>query len=188
MPPVVRFTRESVLNAAYSLVRREGPSTLNARAVARELGGSTQPIFRLFTGMEELRNEVIRLADVSCRRTMHDVYTQSQNGYLPVCMAYMIFAREEPQLFKLLFMQDRNEHASHMIYDHSWGVEVITASASVDSATASRIYDLTWFHVHGMAVCIATKYTTNTDDASLYQMLTNQYNAAMACLGLPSAT
>lgn len=184
MPPVVRFTRDSVLNAAYSLVRREGPATLNARAVARELGGSTQPIFRLFTGMDELRREVIRLADVSCRNSMHDVFTQSQNGYLSVCMAYLIFAREEPQLFKLLFMQDRDEQASHKIYDHSWGVNVIASSAGVDNETASRIYDLTWYHVHGMAVCIATKYNTDTDDAHLCQMLKAQYNAALASLGL----
>ena len=39
MPPSVRFSREAVLNAAYQLVRREGPSALNARAVAKELGG-----------------------------------------------------------------------------------------------------------------------------------------------------
>ena len=43
MPPSVRFSREAVLNAAYQLVRREGPNAINARAVARELGGSTQP-------------------------------------------------------------------------------------------------------------------------------------------------
>ena len=61
MPPAIRFTRESVLKAAFELVRREGPSALNARAVARELGGSTQPIFRLFSGMDELRFDIIEI-------------------------------------------------------------------------------------------------------------------------------
>ena len=42
-------------SASVSLVRREGPDALNARAVARELGGSTQPIFRLFSGRMERR-------------------------------------------------------------------------------------------------------------------------------------
>ena len=62
MPPSVRFSKDAVLNAAYQLVRREGPDALNARAVARELGGSTQPIFRLFSGMEELKQAVVELA------------------------------------------------------------------------------------------------------------------------------
>ena len=48
-----------MLNAAYQLIRREGPGALNARAVAKELGGSTQPIFRLFSGMDELQKAVI---------------------------------------------------------------------------------------------------------------------------------
>jgi galactokinase len=39
MPPTIRFTRDAVLNAAYQLIRREGPGALNARAVAKELGG-----------------------------------------------------------------------------------------------------------------------------------------------------
>ena len=55
MPPSVRFSREAVLNAGYQLIRREGPAALNARSVAKELGGSTQPIFRLFTNMDDLK-------------------------------------------------------------------------------------------------------------------------------------
>ena len=40
-------------------MRREGIEALNARAIAKELGGSTQPIFRLFTNMEDLHRELI---------------------------------------------------------------------------------------------------------------------------------
>ena len=72
MPPVIRFTKEAVLNAAYQLVRREGPAALNARAVAKELGGSTQPIFRAYTGMDELQSDVIRLADDVIRTSMRE--------------------------------------------------------------------------------------------------------------------
>ena len=59
MPPTVRFTRDAVLHAACQLMRREGMEALNARAIAKELGGSTQPIFRLFTNMEDLHRELI---------------------------------------------------------------------------------------------------------------------------------
>ncbi len=39
MPPTVRFTRDAVLHAACQLMRREGMEALNARAIAKELGG-----------------------------------------------------------------------------------------------------------------------------------------------------
>ena len=70
MPPTIRFNRDAVLNAAYHLIRREGPHALNARSVAKELGGSTQPIFRLFSGMEELHNAVNGGGEKSPARTV----------------------------------------------------------------------------------------------------------------------
>ena len=45
MPPTVRFTRDAVLHAACQLMRREGMEALNARAIAKELGGSASGIF-----------------------------------------------------------------------------------------------------------------------------------------------
>ena len=136
MPPAIRFTREAVLNAAYELVRREGPSALNARAVARELGGSTQPIFRLFSGMDELRLEIIRLADESICRRMSENASQSRNAYLSICMTYLLFARDEPQLFKLLFMRDRSSDGSLTDFNISWGIPLIENSVQVDVDTA----------------------------------------------------
>ncbi len=55
MPRPQRYDRETILEAAFALVRRSGMEALCARAVARELGCSTQPIFRTFASMDDLR-------------------------------------------------------------------------------------------------------------------------------------
>ena len=80
MPPIARFSREDVLHAAYELVRREGPNALNARALAKEMNCSTQPIFRLFSGMDELMTEVKRLADETICGRMRSQADDSCNG------------------------------------------------------------------------------------------------------------
>lgn len=185
MPPAIRFSREAVLNAAYQLVRREGPSALNARAVAKELGGSTQPIFRLFSGMEELHTEVIRLADASCRSYMRDRAAQSKSPYLSVCMSYLLFARDEPELFKLLFMRDRSsDNADGIEYKHEWGFPVIEASVGVDRETAKLLYERSFFYAHGLAVCIATKYMPCMDESQMEALLAQNLCAAAAQLGV----
>lgn len=189
MPPAIRFSREAVLNAAYQLVRREGPSALNARAVAKELGGSTQPIFRLFSGMDELRCEVISLADAECRTKMRERALNSSAPYLSVCMSHLLFARDEPQLFKLLFMRDRVSDGSCSLgYSHEWGFPIIEDTLGVDRETAIAMYERTFFYAHGLAVCIATKYMPCLEESKMEEMLAQNLSASAAQLGvkLPS--
>ena len=62
MPPKVRFTREAVTDAAFALVRAQGQEALNARAIARQLGCSTQPLYRTMPGMDALRAAVMEKA------------------------------------------------------------------------------------------------------------------------------
>lgn len=188
MPPAIRFNRESVLNAAYELVRREGPAALNARAVAKELGGSTQPIFRLFSGMDELRAEVIALADKRICAIMHERAQTADNPYLSVCFSYLLFARDEPQLFKLLFMRDRVTDGSFgREYKHSWGFHLIENSVKVDRETAVKLYERSFFYAHGLAVCIATKYMPCMTEEEMQSLLNESLRAASVQLGLVSA-
>ena len=185
MPPVIRFTKEAVLNAAYQLVRREGPAALNARAVAKELGGSTQPIFRAYSGMDELQSDVIRLADEVIRTSMRERAASSKSPYLAVCMSYLLFAREEPELFKLLFMRDRsNDYADGIAYTHEWGFPMIEASVGVDRETAKLLYERSFFYAHGLAVCIATKYMPCMDEERMEALLAENLEAAAAHLGI----
>ena len=45
MAPRNKFTREEMIEAALRVVQKKGSSALTARAIADELGVSTQPIF-----------------------------------------------------------------------------------------------------------------------------------------------
>ena len=185
MPPIVRITREAVLEAASRLVRREGPAALNARAVAKELGSSTQPIFRLFSGMEELRSEIIRITDERLCELMGRNAANSPNPYISVCMTYLRFSRDEPQFFKLLFMRDRvSEGSIGREYKHDWGFPVIEASFGVDRETAVKLYERTFFYTHGIAVCFATKYMPCMSEDRMETLVTENLHDAAAQLGI----
>ena len=58
MPPTKRFQRDEIIDTAYKIVEKEGFTSVNARRIAKELGGSVQPIYHNFATMEELNKEV----------------------------------------------------------------------------------------------------------------------------------
>ena len=171
MPPIVRFSREAVLNAAYQLIRREGPHALNARAVAKELGGSTQPIFRLFSGMEELKQAVTELALTTWKDCLRERLLGSAFPYLTIGMSFLLFARDEPELFKLLFMRDRVSDGSCTDYNVNWGIPLIEDSVKVDIETARKLYERNWLYCYGLAVSIATKYIPCMSECTMRQLL-----------------
>ena len=171
MPPSVRFRREAVLNAAYQLIRREGPAALNARSVAKELGGSTQPIFRLFTNMDDLKASVIEQALQDWKNKLRMRMQDSAFPYLSIGMSYLIFARDEPELFKLLFMRDRVSDGSCRDYNVDFGIPLIEHAVGVDVSTARQLYERNWLYCHGLAVAIATKYIPCISECDMRQLL-----------------
>jgi len=185
MPPTVRFTRDAVLHAACQLMRREGMEALNARAIAKELGGSTQPIFRLFTNMEDLRRELILYVARQFQAHAEADMAQSDSPYIQLCTTYLLYGRDEPELFKLLFMRDRvseGQYSDQTNFDLVFNI--IKKETPLDDETAMRFFERTWLFIHGLAVCIATKYIPCQDERYLISMVKEAYNAAVKMMNL----
>lgn len=53
-----QITKQMILDGAFDLVRTQGIEMLTARKLAAHISCSTQPIFRVYTNMEELSGEV----------------------------------------------------------------------------------------------------------------------------------
>lgn len=185
MPPTVRFTRDAVLHAACQLMRREGIEALNARAIAKELGGSTQPIFRLFTNMEDLHRELILYVARQFQAHAEADMAQSDSPYIQLCTTYLLYGRDEPELFKLLFMRDRvsdGQYSDQTNFDLVFNI--IKKETPLDDETALRFFERTWLFIHGLAVCIATKYIPCQDESYLISMVKEAYNAAVKMMKL----
>ena len=103
MPPKIRITKEEIVKAAFEIVREKGALAVNARTVASVLNCSTQPVFSNFATMDELRLAVVEKADQLCQEYVRQETERGQYpAYKASGMAYIRFAKEEKELFKLL--------------------------------------------------------------------------------------
>lgn len=176
MPPKFRFTREEILNSAVNVVRKNGISGLTARALASELGSSVKPIFGLFQNMEEVQCEVIKSANA-----LYQSYLQRavlENKYPPykaTGIGYIRFAKEEKELFKLLFMRDRtNEKIEDDREIFRPQLDMIMKNLNISENDAFLLHLELWLYVHGIATTLATSYL-DWDMEFISQSLTDVY-------------
>lgn len=176
MPPKIKITADDIINAAVSIVCTSGIEGLNARALAAQLNCSTQPIFRDFCSMEEIKQAVLKRANEIYTDYIHNA--MRQNDYPPYKasgMAYIRFAKEEPRLFRLLFMRDRtNEPIPEKDSLTDELNSLIMQNTGIDENSAYSLQIEMWLFVHGIATMAATGYLNITEtDAS--DMLTHAY-------------
>ena len=103
MPPKVKFQKEEIVRAALNIARAQGIDAVTSREVARELGVSTRPIFTYYETMDQLRRDVFELAKQQYRAYIERGLAEPI-PFLGVGRQYIRFAREEPELYKLLFL------------------------------------------------------------------------------------
>ena len=176
MPPKVKITKEDIIRTAVDLVRQRGIDAINARAIATALSCSTQPIFSNFATMDELLYDVLGAAQQCCIEYMErEVASGRYPAYKANGMAYIRFAKEENELFKLLYMRDRRTETfaeNRTLTDQM--------EALVQQYTGLEGDDIALFHlemwacVHGIAVMFATSYL-DLDWELVSKMITDVY-------------
>lgn len=179
MPPKAKFTKEQVVTAALSVVERDGASALTARTLGAELGSSARPIFTVFDGMDDV------LAAV--KAAAHGVYAgyvekglSESIAFKGVGTAYIRFAAERTQLFKLLFMSGNGEaHDTGRVLDEIDGCADKIRTSIVDGYGASReladkLYMHLWIYTHGIATLIATGVCKFTE-REISEMMTDVF-------------
>ncbi len=159
MPPKVKISKEDIVKTAVALVRASGEGAINARAIAAALNCSTQPVFSNFATMEALREATIAAA---CDCYLNFLKKEADSGRYPPYksfgMAYIRFAKEEKELFKLLFMRDRTGEEMSFSPDFEESVEMIMAANGVSVETARHMHLEMWTCVHGIGTMLATSF------------------------------
>lgn len=185
MPPKVKTTKEDIINAAIDIVRKNGAEVLNARTIAALLRCSTQPIFSNFATMDELRLAVVEAADILCGEY---IQKEVENGKFPVYkasgMAYIRFAKEEKELFKLLYMRDRSNEPPHKESGINDKMNAIVQTNTGLSEKEAGLFHLEmWAYVHGIAAMFATGFF-NLEWELVSKMLTDSYQGLRKQYGM----
>lgn len=176
MPPKFRFKREEIIDAALELTRESGISAVTARGLADRLHCSVKPIFGLFKNMEEVKQEVLAAVNRLYQKTMEEEMAKgTEPPYKASGMSYIRFAREEKELFKLLFMRDRSgETIEEDRESIAPLLALIQENLGISEDAAYRFHLAMWIYVHGIATMAATSYL-NWDDGFISKMITDAY-------------
>ena len=176
MPPKFKFTKEEITDAALNVTRKNGISGLTARALATELGCSVKPIFGLFKNMEEVGQEVLAASDLLYQNYLREDMAKGKYPlYKASGMAYIRFAKEERELFKLLFMRDRSrEKIEENKEEIRPLMQLIQQNLGISEDEAYLFHLEMWLYVHGIATMIATSYL-DWDDEFISRVLTDAY-------------
>lgn len=166
MPPSVKFTKDEIIDAALAITREKGIDAVTAREVAKGLGVSTRPIFTHYESMDELRRDVRERAK-GCYRDYIERGLREPIPFLGVGQSYIRFAREEPQLYRLIFLTKPDEAGGG-------AMEALSLSQDLARESIMRVYHMSafgadcyfrdlWLVVFSFATMIVTDECTLTD-------------------------
>ena len=190
MPPKVKFEKESIVNAAYEIVRKNGWQDLSARSIAEELKSSTRPIYSHLKSMNNLEEAVVKKAMELLEEYIRTPRTGDR--WLDQGYGYVLFARREKYLFKAIFDEKYNH------FYKRFSAEIFTKlgedlSDDPDFKVLSEEHQtnmrkVRWVYVHGLASLLADsfefdEYKTEEELADLIKIVnTLIYKGAMAML------
>lgn len=183
MPPKPKFTRDEIVAAALDMVSEQGMEALTARDLGQRLGSSARPIFTVFENMEAVQIEVRKAA----MRRFND-YTNKGVHYTPAFkqfgMQMILFAKEEPKLFQLLFMTENEKAKSFEDIFEELGdmsklcIEVIIKDYQLSEQDAMQLFKHVWIHTFGIGALCAAK-VCDFDKKEVSEMLTESFIGMM---------
>lgn len=163
MASSVTFTKEEIVNKATAIVASTGWDSLNARGLAKELGMSTKPIYRMFEGMEEVK----KLVYENIYRFYDEFVTSridKEKALITLCVAYVEFAQEHRNLFKTLFLSNNLSWKSiDSVLDEKWNQSAIINLVNKHDYTfenAKILFMHIWLYSNGLATLLATNDMT----------------------------
>jgi AcrR family transcriptional regulator len=174
------ITQEEIVNAAFKITVKEGFDQITSRKLAGAAGCSTQPIFRIYDNMDELKKDVldkaIKYFEDFCRgrEKKHDT------PFIDLGISYICFAQQHSNLFKLLFVSNDVKEAKSM-YDIVNGseeniVKEVSRAREQGVQNAEHLFMKMWIFIHG-AGCMAVTGDYDLEEADSVAMLKSAYEA-----------
>ena len=170
MAPKVKFQKEEIIEAALKVAAEKGIGAVTAREVALTLGVSTRPIFTYYETMDQLRSDVYELAKENYR-----VYVERGLSepipFMGVWRQYLRFAREEPELYRLLFLTQRDGVVGGALEALKFSQDLVRESIMriyhMDAHTADCYFRDIWLVAFSYATLIVTDGSPYTEEEML---------------------
>lgn len=183
MPPKAKFTKEQIIKVALDIVAEKGAQALTAKELGAALGTSTTPIFTVFNSMQEVGDAVMHAAierfDEYAHKAAHMGPVFKQVG-----MQMILFAKEEPKLYQLMYMSSISEAQTFEdIYARLGSVadeclDVLQKDYDLSRENAKTLFEHVWIHTFGIGALCATGMCDFSNE-QIAEMLTQDFSAMM---------
>ena len=183
MPPKAKFTKEQITKAALGVVSEKGAQALTAKELGAALGTSTTPIFTVFNSMQEVQDTVMLAAMEQFEEYAHKA-AHLEPVFKQVGMQMILFAKEEPKLYQLIFMSSISEAQTFDdIYAHLGSVadeclDVLQKYYDLSKDNAKTLFEHVWIHTFGIGALCATGMCDFSHE-QIAEMLTQDFTAMM---------
>lgn len=159
MPTIIEISKSKIINEAVNLINEDGWDSLNARSLAKKIGISTKPLYRIFGGMEEIKEEVYKEI-----YTVYDNYVNenidNKNSLLSICISYVEFAQKYKNLFNTLFLSNNLKWKNiDEVLDEKWNQATIINLVNKGGMTfgaAKELFMDMWLYSNGLATLVST--------------------------------
>ena len=175
MPKKTIYSREIILNYAYKILVERGLQDISARNLAKEMNSSTIPIYTFFTSMDDVKEELFKLAKQKFMEYIREDYTDIT--LLNVGMGVVLFAREEGELFRSIFLRSTpyNDLIEEVLEDFKTLIKKQFAMdprfKRLSPERQDWLLNKGWTYTQGMATLICTGYIKETSDEKLMKDL-----------------
>ena len=168
MPPQVKVSKEYIKTEAFQMTKESGFQAVTARKLAERLNCSTQPIFRVYANMEELKVDLYEMATDYIRESMERYKGKSEPAYLSLSMAYVDIARNEKNLFRLIATVDDLNipgDGEFMLKGEAINYpNMLPGAEALSDEQKGELIRAVWFLVHGIATVVVAGRTTISDE------------------------
>lgn len=182
MPPKATITKSMIIDAAFDIARNDGADNINARAVAKKLNCSTQPIMYHFKTIEELKKAVYEKADNYHSEYLMNIHGNSTGPMLGIGLNYIRFSVEERCLFKFLFQSNylKEKSLTEMINAQELKpvISAMQAAIKVSEEKVKEIFLTIFLFAHGYASIIANN-SLKYEEKQIMIDLERAYNSAI---------
>ena len=166
MPPREKVSKVRIEDTAFEMTREYGFGSVTARKLADRLGCSTQPIFRAYENMDELRIDLFHMSAHFFIGQMLEKKGRTP-AYMGLALSYIEFARSERHLFELIAsVDDFGTQTVSEFLKSDLGKKILTKISPDDGMTYARrqeLFTMFWMFVHGMSALIAGNRVNFTD-------------------------
>ena len=159
MPPV-RIKKEDIIKGTIKFIKTNGIEELSARNLAKSIKCSTQPLFKQFENMDDLKKQVFNDVNKLHKSILDKGKENHEIPFIGIGLAYINFAKKEPNLFRFLFLSN-NAKCNNILdmvesLEGKEYIELITKTTGIPEELSKQLYINLWLIIHGIACMSST--------------------------------